>query len=420
MSWFGILAGVKETVKDINDFWGNQTSNYKAFLTRDIISKLIGNIGGQYSTIYLRTLGASIADVSLLSSMGELIRVLLSLPAGLITDRTKNLKRLYLTGRLFALPVNLFFAFATSWPVIFAARLWEIVTWRILMPTGHIISIAAVKNKDRVKALVLNRTTISAIGLIAPILSAYAVTYFGGLNEITSFKPLFLIQFVSALSIFLILASMLTEPEFKRSNKQQLNPFKSTMEIFHLVPGLKMILLLNIVRTFFINIRTPLMQLYFHEVKHADAFVLAYQSTVSTAVTLLLGIPIGNLDKDIGRRRMGYVSQIMYALCVLAAVLTPPDRPIWLLVYSVFSSLGMAFDVGWNAYIHEYVPLDTRGRYMGVNTTLCSLVGIAAPLIGSFIWNINPDYLWWISFVFYLFLAVPLRMSVPKHQNELY
>jgi MFS family permease len=413
------LEDVKKTVKDVYDFWGDQTSNYKAFLMRDIISKLLGNIGGQYSTIYLRTLGASITDVSLLSSMGELIRVILSLPAGLITDRTKKIKRLYLTGRFMALPVNLFIAFATSWPIIFAARLWEIVTWRILMPTGHIISIAAVKNKDRVKALVLNRTTISAIGLIAPIISAYAVTYFGGLESIASFRPLFLIQFVSALSIFLILATMLTEPEFERPQDQQVNPYKSTLDIFRQVPGIKMILLLNIVRTFFIRIRTPLMQLYFYEVKNADAFVLAFQNTVSTAVTLLLGIPIGNLDKRLGRRRMGYVSQIMYSVCVLAAVLTPSDQPIWLLVYSAFSSLGMAFDVGWNAYIQEYIPLDTRGRYMGVNTTLCSLVGIAAPMIGSFIWEINPDYLWWISFVFYLFLAIPLRMSVPKHQEEL-
>ena len=218
--------------------------------------------------------------------------------------------------------------------------------------------------------------------------------------------------------IFLILATQLQEPEVTRTTKPQLNPLKSVLEIFKQVPGLKMILILNLVRSFFINIRMPLVQLYFHEIKNANAFVLAYQSTVSTAATLLLSVPIGNLAPRIGKRRMGYISQIMYALCVLAAVLTPPDQPIWLLVYSLCSSLGMAFDVGWNAYIQEYIPLETRGRWMGINTTLCSLVGIPAPIIGSLIWDINPNYLWWISFVFYLFLAIPLRMSVPKHQGE--
>ncbi len=408
------MGSIKESVKNVGEFWENQSKNYKAFLARDVISTLLGNIGGQYGTIYLRTLGASIADVSLLTSMGELIRVILSLPAGIITDRAQKIKRLYLSGRLMALPVNLFFAFATSWPVLFAARLWEIVTWRILMPTGHIISIAAVKNRDRVKALVLNRTVMSAIGLIAPIVSAYAVTYFGGLKSVESFRPLFLIQFGSVLLIFIILATQLEEPEFERSISAQSNPFRSTLGIFTQVPGLKKILILNLVRSFFINIRMPLMQLYFHEIKNADAFVLAYQNTVRTGSTLLLGVPIGNLESRIGKRRMGYISQIMYAICVLAAVLTPPDKPIWLLVYSLFSSLGMAFDVGWNAFIQEYIPLETRGRWMGINTTLCSFVGIAAPLIGSYIWDINPDYLWWVSFVFYMFLAIPLRMSIPK------
>lgn len=411
------MGSLKDSVKDTDQFWKNQSKNYKAFLARDVITRLLGNIGGQYSTIYLRTLGASISDVSLLTSMGELIRVLLSLPAGIITDRTKKVKRFYLVGRFMALPVNLAVAFATSWPVLFVARLWEIVTWRILMPTGHIISIAAVKNKDRVKALVLNRTVISAIGLVAPIVSAYAVTYFGGLDKVQSFRPLFLIQFVSALLIFVILATQLEEPVFERTTTLQSNPLMSTLEIFKQVPGLKMILTLNMVRVFFINIRMPLMQLYFHEIKNANAFVLAYQNTVNTGVTLLLGVPIGNLDKRLGKRRMGYISQIMYALCVLAAVLTPPDQPIWLLVYSLFSSLGMAFDVGWNAFIQEYIPLETRGRWMGINTTLSSFVGIAAPIIGSYIWDINPDYLWWVSFVFYGFLAIPLRMSVPERKT---
>ena len=54
------MGAVKETVKDVNDFWGNQSINYKAFLARDMLSTLLGYIGGQYSSIYMRTLGASI------------------------------------------------------------------------------------------------------------------------------------------------------------------------------------------------------------------------------------------------------------------------------------------------------------------------------------------------------------------------
>ena len=116
------MGAVKEKVKDVSNFWSDLSTNYKAFLARDMISTLLGNIGGQYSSIYMRTLGASIQNITLLTSLGELIRVILSLPAGLITDRATKIKRLYLSGRMMALPLNLIAAFATSWPIYFAVR----------------------------------------------------------------------------------------------------------------------------------------------------------------------------------------------------------------------------------------------------------------------------------------------------------
>ena len=404
----------RTAIKDAKEFWRNQTKNYKLFMTRDLLQTLFGNMANQYSSIYMRTLGASVGDIGFLTSMLSLTRMLLSLPGGILTDRVKRIKRLYIIGRFLSLPVNLLKGFATSWPIFYWTRIWELVTWRILMPTGRIISIAAITNRDRVKALALNRTVFSAVGLVAPIIAAYAITYFGGLDRIESFRPLFMIQFAVSVVVFLIFASQMAEPEFKRSSPRNVGVLRSTFDIFTQIPGLRMILLLNLVRSFFLQMRMPLMQVYFYEVKNADAFIIAYQSTISTAATLLFSVPISNLADRVGRRKMGYISQLIYVLCMLAAVLTPASQPIWLLLYSFFSSLGASMDVAWNAYIQEYIPLEMRGRWMGVSTTFSSLVSIPGPIIGSIIWDINPDYLWWISFVFYLFLAIPLRMRIPE------
>ncbi|UCD45869.1 MAG: MFS transporter [Candidatus Bathyarchaeota archaeon] len=401
-------------VDDFREFWGNQSRNFKVFLVRDMIGTLLGNIGGRYGTIYMSNLGASAVDIGLLSSVLSLVRTLLSLPGGILTDRVKRIKRLYLTGRLLMLPVNLLKAVAIGWPMYFYTRVYEVMTFRITMPTGNILSIASITNRDRVRGLVMNRTVIAAIGLIAPILSAYAITYFGGLESVESFRPLFMIQFAVSIVVFLLLATQLEEPEFERKASQEGSVLQSTFYIFRQVPGLRGLLLLNVVRTFFMEIRMPLMQLYYYEVKNADAFVIAYMGTISTAVTLLLSVPMGNVADRVGRRKMGYISQVVYAACILAAIFTPASQPEWLLLYSFLSSVGGAMDVGWNAYIQGYIPLDLRGRWMGVNTMATALISIPAPIIGGLIWAINPDYLWWISFVFYLFLAIPLRMSIPE------
>lgn len=402
---------------EFRGFWSGQSRNFKAFLLRDAIETLLGNIGGRYSTIYMRNLGASAVDIGLLNSVASLIRAVLSLPGGVLTDRVKRIKRLYLVGRLMILPVNLLMALARSWQVFFYTRVWEVISFRILMPTSNIISISSITNEDRVRGIVMSRTLTSAIGLVAPILSAYAIVYFGGLENVNSFRPLFIIQFAVSIAVFILLATQLEEPEFERRAPES-GVLRSTVDIFRRIPGLKMILLLNCVRTFFMEIRMPLIQLYSYEVKNADAFIIGFQGTVSTAVTLVLSVPMGQMADRVGRRKLAYCSQIVFAGCVLAAVLTPPTHPELLLLYSLLSAIGSTMEVGWNAFIQEYVPLEVRGRWMGISTMATAMIGIPAPIIGGLIWGVNPDYLWWMGFVFYLFLAIPLMRAIPDARRE--
>lgn len=402
---------------DLRGFWRGQSRNFKAFLMRDILGTLLGNIGGRYASIYMSNLGASAFDIGMLGSAASAVRMILALPGGLLTDRVKRVKRLYLVGRLLMLPVNLVKALAWGFRVYFLARIWEVMTWRILMPTSQIISISSISNEDRVRGWAVRRTVNSAIGLFAPILAAYAVVHFGGLEDADSFRPLFLIQFAVGIVIFILLATQLEEPEFERGRREA-DGLRSTLEIFRRVPGLERILLLSVVRTFFMNIRMPLIQLYSYEVKNAGAFIIGFQGTVSTAVTLLLSVPMGNVTDRVGRRRMAYMSQIVFAACVLAAVLTPPTHPEFLLLYSLLSALGSTMEIGWRAFIEEYIPLELRGRWSGVSTMATALVGIPAPIIGGLIWEVNPDYLWWIGFAYYLLLAIPLMRSVPERQKQ--
>jgi len=402
----------------IKEFWNNQTRNYKVFLTRDILSTLFGNLVGRYSSIYMTTLGATTEEIGYLTSILSAVRLLLSIPGGILTDRAKNIKKLYLSGRFLQVPINLIKAFYPQYFIYSVTRVWDVVTFRVTLPTSNIISIASMSNKDRVKSLVMNRTIISVVGLVAPFLAAWMVTTFGGLEDKNSFMPLFLVQFVISIVIFIMMWKGLEEPQYVRRAVKEKNPLKDAVGIFKEYPGLKRMLLLNVVRALFINMRMPYIQLYFYNFKNADAYIIAAQGTISTAVTLLLSIPMGAIADKYGRKRMGYVSQILMAACVLAAVLTPPEYPQLILLYSLLSSIGSCMDIGWQAFVQEYIPLDARGRWSGLSTTATALIGIPAPIIGAWLWNYNPDLLWWISLVYYLLLAIPLRYSIPDKNKK--
>jgi len=403
---------------DIKTFWNNQTRNYKVFLTRDILSTLFGNLVGRYSSIYMRTLGASMYEIGYLTSILSAVRLLLSIPGGILTDRAKEIKKLYLSGRLLQLPINLIKAFYPQYFIYSLTRIWDVVTFRVTMPTSNIISIASMSNRDRVKSMVMNRTIISIVGLASPLIAAWLVTSFGGLDNAESFMPLFIVQFVVSVVTFLMMWKGLEEPEYQRRESRTKNPLRDTWGIFREYPGLKRMLLLNVVRSLFINMRMPYISNYFREIKGAEAWIFGWQGTISTAVTLLLSIPMGTIADKYGRKKLGYVSQLLMGACVLAAVLTPPEYPELILLYSLLSSIGSCMDIGWQAFVQEYIPLDARGRWSGLSTTATALVGIPAPIIGAWLWNYNPDILWWISLVYYLFLAIPLRYSIQEKSEK--
>jgi len=68
------------------------------FLTRDIIGRLSGMDGSEYWSIFIRRLGATTVEMGLISSVSSAVNMLLALPFGWLTDRNRNLKRLYLIG----------------------------------------------------------------------------------------------------------------------------------------------------------------------------------------------------------------------------------------------------------------------------------------------------------------------------------
>ena len=363
-------------------------------------------------------LGATAFDIGLLNSINAAVRMILALPGGLLIDRSKRIKRLYIIGRFLQLPVNLIKSFSTNFYMYMVSRVWNVATFRLTMPSANVISIAAIKNKDRVRGMVTSRTITSAVGLVAPLLAAFLITSLGGLDSVDSYRPLFLVQFIVSLVTFIILATQLEEPEYTRRKRAKSGIFQSSLSLFREVKGLKWVLIMNIARTLFMNMRMPYMMLYIYEIKNASAWVIGYRGTVTTAVALLFTIPIGSLADRFGRRKIGYFAQVFNGISVLVTVLTPPTQPEWLVLASFLSSLGMSMDIGWNAYIQEYIPLDVRGRWVGISTTITALIGIPAPLIGGVIWEYNPDYLWWMMLIYYFVVAIPLRYSVPHKEDQ--
>lgn len=45
--------------------------------------------------------------------------------------------------------------------------------------------------------------------------------------------------------------------------------------------------------------------------------------------------------------------------------------------------------LGWDAFSHEVVPQEVRGKYLGMRAVIVGIIGVIAPLLGGIIWSIN-------------------------------
>jgi len=394
-------------------FWKNQSRNYKVFLARDVLGTLFaGGEGGEYWNIFISRLGASTVELGIINSISHAMMALLALPCGWITDHTSKLKRLYLVGRALSVPTALMRFLAKSWPICILIDIWASIAQRIMGPSSQIIWISALSNEDRVRGLSFNRMIRSIAGIVAPLISAYIITYFGGLGSADNIRPLFLLQFMVNIIILLLMATQLQEVTFTREESKA-SVFNYFFNVLNEVPGLRLLLLRQCVQTLISHMRMPFSALYMVDLKGASALILGWRGTVSTALVVLLSMPAGQLVNRFGRRKVAYYSRVFWWAAILITIFTPLSHPEYLILASFLQGIYTALLIGWTAFDQEYVPLEIRGRWNGISMLAHGIIGTIAPILGGFIWNLNPDYIWWINLFGDAFIVLPLMILIP-------
>ena len=155
------------------------------------------------------------------------------------------------------------------------------------------------------------------------------------------------------------------------------------------------------------------MQLYAHQVKGADQYLLGVMATATVVARVAFGIPLGRLADKLGRKRVIYmVTPLWYAANILL-VLSPNAITLVLsAALQVFYSLSSGIT---SAMTLELVPVEEQGKWSGVLGLFSGLLTIPAPILGGFIWReLGPVYVFLIPVAFDILLRIPLLATVPE------
>ena len=370
-----------------------------------------------YESIFLKRLGASSIEIGLINSVMSLISILFSVPAGWLTDRVKNIKKMYVASSGLGFINYLAMALASSWPIFAVVNFWRTITDRLNMPAKTILDIDSLSNVDRVRGLSVHRTITAVGGIGGPIFAAYILTSFGGLNNVDSFRYLFLFQFVINAVILMILWRKLDDVIFDRDDDGA-GVLKSFFSIFQGSSALKLFFVKDVIQSFFGLMVRPFLGIYQVDVKMVTAFIIGYMGAGEMIVDVFLSLPMGGVISRFGRRKIAYIGHLIGLLARCILFLTPSSHPEFLILYSLLGSVEGCMYLGWDAFTHEVVPQEVRGKYLGMRAVVVGGIGVIAPLLGGIIWSINPDYLWWINALQWALVAFPLMVVLMEKYSS--
>lgn len=406
-------VAIRARLRGAAGFVARQKRNYRVAVVRSSATAALLNLTQQYNSIYTVALGADSVQLGLVSSVGSVMGSLISTPVGWLVDRY-GIRRLYLLAIALMGGSALVFGLARDWRAIIPATILASLSMRLTGTGCSVICADSVHSEDRVTAQNVCVTFSSIASMLSPLLAAYLVTAFGGMN-VAGIRPLHYLRFAGYGLVLAFVAAQLREPRQGMLGPQARRAgfLTSFRELFDDGKPLGRWLLVASLTALPTAMITPFLQLYAHEVKGADQYTLGAMATAAVVTRLLFGVPLGRLADTIGRKRAIYlITPLWYASCLLLVL---AGSPIVLVLCGALQTFYLISSGMVSAMTIEMVPLERQGRWSGLLGLCGGLVTVPAPLLGGLIWDEwGAMYVFLIPIAMDLLLRIPLLASVPE------
>lgn len=406
-----LARAIAAPIARLGAFITRQKANYRVAVTRAAVDEFLRNLTAQYDAIYTMALGASSVELGVVSGLGNGFAALIAMPVGWLVDR-HGFKRFFVWGTALLALVPLIYALAPTWHALVVASILYAIALRLTGTGCSVISLDAVENEDRVTAQNLCAAFRSILSLAAPLMAAPLVTAFGGMTP-EGIRPLYAIRFVGCALVLLLVATKLKE--VRNSNVPDLGAGMASgfRNLFQEGRSLGKWLVISSLTSLPLAVVPPFLQVFAHQVKGANQYVLGAMATATILARLVVGIPLGRLADRIGRKKVIFLlSPLWYGSLLL---LIWSKGPLMLIVASalwVFYTINSGVT---GAMALELVPVEETGKWSGLQGLVRGVVSLPAPILGGLLWErVGPVYVFLIPVALDLMIRIPLLITVPE------
>lgn len=365
-------------------FLTRQQKPFKVNILKNMLLNLSLGLTQQYQSIYVIALGATALELGYVTSLGGVATILLSIPIGMLADRL-GIKRMLTTSLLLFIVGYLSFGFAQSWQQTAIAYIFAAVAVLIANNVCPMVCGACLRSVERTTGMQLCDTVAAIPRLFAPICAALVITYFGGLTR-EGIRPLFWLgAAVISLALFVIVRFFENPHVVKQS--EGLSSTNGLVRVFREGVNVKRWLFYYTLMSlpWYLSFYLPL---YARQVKNADSLMLGLMDSGCWLIVVLLAIPVGLASDRLGRRRMILALTPVYCLGLVLLGNSPSD--LVTVIAGALSGFAMLSAVTESSMTVELVPRELLGSWFGLLGLFAGLISFAGPIIGGYVWGLNP------------------------------
>lgn len=383
------------------------------FMLAMILANFGGSMYGPLEALYLKELGAGIAQIGLFYTLSQIIPLLLQILGGWVSDSLGRLKAIAI-GSVVGVFVYVPLLLATRWEWVLIASALSAMTRSLIGPSFDAFIADHSAPENRARLFGITQTLFSVVSVAGPLAGGYLVEAYG-------FKGMLLVAAVLYLAATVLRVGMSREA----SKGKEANPARLTfsglktnlaaMFTLILAGGLfTWILVTDGVRDIFFNMSFSFFSVYMQEIASLSISQIGLMNSIFGVAMMIVMIPAGWLADRVGERVNIAISFLFISVSIGLMALVPPASPAWVYTLGwIIAGLGVGISTpAYQSLISKAVPQRLRGVAFGLFSTSLGLVSLPAPVIGGYLWEkVSPQFPFMLTALACLLSIIPVWLK---------
>ncbi len=363
-----------------------------------------------FESRFIEGLGAPPVIIGLMGSVGSAMLSLVRIPGAYIADKYGR-KQIIVTMTFSIALSYLLYIFAPDWRFVLIGMIISNSSL-IYQPALQAIHADSIPPERRGMGFAASNVIPNIPTIIAPALAGVLVETQGLISGMRIVYTIVFFCFLAAALVRLVfLKETIHAPkkirlgELKEAFRESLGAIAEAWG--SMSTSLKFLTVAFLVSAFEEPMFRWFTALYVNDIVGISDLDWGFVNTVSTAVTIAIGFPMGKLVDKIARKKAVILSYIIFMPSSILFILSGNFTQL-LLVFILFAVGGCLIMPAYHALQADMIPREKRGRIMGTIGTLNIMATIPASALAGFLYSLNPAY----PFSFTIVLGVIVSLII--------